>query len=240
MRFLIFMLAFSAFSLKAIAQADSVDIYTIDSITVKVENNTLSVTNKANDQIYIKNFSNPSAYAVDLDEDGVTEFLVNDYTEKDGQYFYTLYIFNAVDSFYMVDSIYSGLKEPYYMYSEELKGMLLITGSPDFDYLNINGTEDVFSPIICWKYSNYEVNIINDQLYEIFISENENNLRYIEQLTTEKGKDCDSSNLIKAAIASVYANFIYADEESNAEQVLNEFYNCKDLDAFRKEIKENL
>ena len=47
---------------------------------------------------YQKEFHNPKDFALDLDGDGVPEFLISDSYEKDSSTFYTLYVFNTLDS----------------------------------------------------------------------------------------------------------------------------------------------
>lgn len=216
------------------------DSLSIEGFTAAIIDSKLVVQNQDNKIIYQKLFTNPEGVLVDLDNDNVNELLVSDFYEANNQYFYTLFLFSAYDDFNLVDSIYSGLEEPYYAFSDEINGYIIITGSPDFDELYNIQEESVFSPIVCWSYDGHELGIINDQLYSIYLDENEKIISYVTMAFNKSGKTCEISKQLKQAIATVYTNYYHAGEKTNAENFLKNYYLCKDIEEFKNKIKELL
>lgn len=213
------------------------ELLLLDKFKIRFQGNSLMVSSLDNVVILNRKFNNPSPLTQDLDGDGNKELLITDCSQKDGACFYTIFLYNAIDSFYIVDSIYSGLKQPYIYSSEEINEDILVTGSPDFDSLYTPSLGASFSPIICWQYNGTELAIVNDKLYDIFISENEAIMDYIDVYLKENGKSCASAAKLKQAIASIYANYITADEKTNAEYSLKRYYSCDDLDKFKAVLK---
>lgn len=214
--------------------------FTINDFLITIHDSKLVVENQSKKSIFQKVFSNPEGFPVDLDNDSNDELLVTDFYEENNKYFYTLYVFSSLDSFYLVDSIYSGMREPSFTLSDETNGYILITGSPDFDeFFNIQ-EDEIFSPIVCWNYDNQELTIINDQLYDIYIEENEKIISYVAMTCRKLNKTCETSNLLKQAIATVYTNYYHAGEKSNAESFLKNYYLCNDIEEFRSKIKDLL
>lgn len=215
--------------------------FAVEDFNVKIQDAKLLVSDLDNKTVFNRQFQYPTAYTLDIDGDGASELLINDDNEQDGQDYYTLYVYNTIGSFYLIDSVYSGLKEPYYFFSDEINNVVLVTGSPDFDSLNTSAQqENVFSPLICWSFTDSSLNIVNDQLYNIFLSENEANMKFMDSFYKENGKNCESSRRIRAAVAATYANYIYADEYALAEKLLEEYYLCGDLKSFKEQISKLL
>ena len=222
-----------------------VNLYAQDTLLTEdysvIINNSKMFVEDANKQIIHEiTFNNPNGFLVDLDEDGADELIVNDFTEDKNHSYYTLYLFSPVDSFILIDSIYSGLTEPYYTFSDEIKGYMLITGSPDFDEFALAGSEYIFSPLVCWSYTDEGLTIINDQLYDVYIQENDKILSFINSEYSMDGKSCEESSELKQAIATVYTNFYHAGEKTNAENFLRNYYLCKDITEFKNKLKELL
>jgi len=216
------------------------ELFLLDHFKIKLQANKLTVSGSDNEAIiFQKSFIDPTPVAQDMDNDGIKELLISDCVKKNDICSYTVYVFNSVDSFYIVDSIYSGLKQPYSYSSEEINEEILVTGSPDFDSLYSSAIGSSFSPIICWQYNGSELEIVNDKLYDIFISENEAMIEFIDVYLKENGKNCASLSKLKQVIAAVYANYITADEKTNAEYTLKRYYSCDDLDKF-KALLQNL
>lgn len=214
--------------------------FAVEDFNIKIQDAKLLAGDLDNKTVYERQFQDPYAYTLDIDGDGASELLINDDTQTDGQDNYTLYVYNTVGSFYLIDSIYSGLKEPYSFFSDEINSVVLVTGSPDFDSLNVAGQDEVFSPLVCWSFVDSSLNIVNDQLYNVFLQENEANMNYMDSFFKERGRNCESSRLLKAVIASAYANYIYADEYALADKVLEEYYLCEDLKQFKEQISKLL
>ncbi len=215
------------------------NLFTTESFIVKITGSKLVAEELLERKIvYQKNFIHPTGYVTDLDNDGNVEFLVNDCRESEGKNYYSVFIYNTIDSFYLIDSILSGLKEPYYTFSDEVNEVILITGSPDFDVYNSDEIETIFSPLVCWGFQGNEFGLVNDQLYDIFINENEKYIDFIEAQYKNKGKNCSTANLLRGVIASVYINYCYADEKAVADKSFDEFFVCDNKTLFKEEIKK--
>ncbi len=213
--------------------------YNFDQFNVKIENSKLEVFDKYQKLVFEKKFIDPHDLSADLDGDGINEYLVIDEMKDSSRSLYTLYIFNTIDSFYVADSIPSGYLEPYQSVSEDSGSNIIVTGNPNFDSLNI-GNEDTFIPIKCWKYDNGEIFSVNDEVYNIFISENDKLIDMIDSYFDSNTKDCKSTETVKAAIATVYANYIYAGDKILANQFLKKYYLCSDLEKFKRKLDELL
>lgn len=216
------------------------ETFTADKYFIKLDNSILSVQDSAAQMVYTQKFSHPTGYVADLDGDGTVEFLINDFREHDGTNSYSLYVFNTVDTFYLADSIYSGLKEPYYVFSPEIKSVVLITGSPDVDSLYNGQIENIFSPMVCWAVVDGELTIVNDQLYDIFMEENDKIISFIETYFKANAKDCTTSKQLISAIATLTINYYYAEEKTNAENVLKQFYFCDDREKLAEVLLKML
>lgn len=210
--------------------------YSFDLFTVQFNGSHLKTF--MNDKlVFQKDFNDPHEFVSDLDNDGVNELLVTDSFKKGNGIFYTLYIFNTIDSFYTADSIYSGALEPYQINSDEVGGTIIITGNSKFDIFNKEDGE-AFIPIECWKYESSQLYPINDEVYDIFISENENLIETIDSYLETSTVDCKSIDKLKAIIASVYTNYISAGEKILASKFIKKYYPCSDAAAFIKTINE--
>ncbi|MCX6149295.1 MAG: hypothetical protein NTX22_02080 [Ignavibacteriales bacterium] len=234
-----FLLVFIAFLLLDKSSAQD-NLFSTESFIIKLSGANLLVENLERNIVFEKIFSHPKGFVVDMDNDGAVEFLVNDFTIRQGKSFYSTFLYNTVDTFYLIDSIYSGLKEPYYSFSDELNEVILITGSPDFDSLNTSEMETIYSPLVCWGFVGFELAIVNDQLYDFFIAENEKYIDFIDQFYKSKGTGCNSTSLLKSVIAALFVNYIYADEKAVAEKSIQQYYNCDDREKFKEAIKKLL
>ncbi len=213
--------------------------YTLNIFTAKFIQNHLEVFDSTKKQVYEKTFNNPHETLADLDNDGVNEFLVSDLYEKGNADFYTLYIYNTIDSFYVADSIQSGCMEPTERESKEYGGIIVLTGNLNFDIFN-KDAEDKYLPIECWHYENGKINSINDQIYNIFISENDTLTEVLDSYLESNPDDCNSLAKVKGIIASIYANYMSAGENILANQFLKKYYHCNDLEIFKKKLNELL
>ncbi len=230
-----YILSFLLLTLLAAPAECQEETYRFDLFKVEISGPALRVYDSYNNIIFTREFSSPQSYSVDLDGDSVDEFLVVDSFKDKGRRFYSLYIFNTIDSFYLADTINSGLTEPYPFKSAETGGMIIVSGDSRFYYLN-KDTADVFLPIYCWKYESGKILPANDELYDIFISENDQMADIVDDYMNENGKSCASSEAMKAAIAAVYANYMHAAEKSLASQFLKKYYNCSDLKEFQQSL----
>ena len=214
------------------------NIFSTESFIINLSGSNLTAENLERTVIFQKSFKNPAGVVVDLDNDNNVEFLVNDFSIIDGRKHYFTYIYNTLDTFYLMDSIYSGLKKPYYTFSYELNEVILISGSPDFDTLNTNQLDEIYSPLICWGFLGTEFGIVNDKLYDIFLTENEKHIDFIDSVYRVNIKSCGTSQLVRSIIAAVFINYLYADEKTMAEKSFYQYYDCDDKEKFKSSIQK--
>jgi hypothetical protein len=186
--------------------------------------------------LYTHSFRNPSENGVDLDGDGIDEFLVIDQMEEDGRRQFILFIFNITESFFLVDSISSGSIEPYIIYSEEVEDYILISGNSSFMQFTGNNAEHL--PVNCYKYETGEVFLVNDEIYDVFISENDELLEIIDKYFEMNARNCTSSLDIIPALSAAYANYINAGEPTLASHLITNYYYCDDKERFIKKIDD--
>ncbi len=209
--------------------------YNFDLFNVSLQKSVLKVWDKKDNLIYTRTFTNPSADTIDYDDDGIDELsIINSRIENNKEYF-ELYIFNTIDSFYLADSIDSGLLKPFYIYSDEINGIMQITGNSEFDFFNTD-SEYVCLPLNCWKYESGKIYNINNKIYDFFIAENDTLIENIDSYLENNRKDCNTTGVLKALLASVYANYLNAGEKILAKQFLQKYYFCKDLESFKQKI----
>ncbi len=209
--------------------------YSFDLFNVKLQNSVLKVWDKQNNLIYTGTFSNPTADTIDYDDDGVNEFYILESRFKAGKTYYMLYIYNTIDSFYLADSIDSGLLKPLSIFSDEINGIMIVSGNPKFNFLNTDSL-DVYLPLNCWRYESGKIFNINTKIYDYFISENDTLIENIDSYLENNRKDCNTTDSLKALLASVYANYLNAGEKILAKQFLQKYYLCKDIESFKQKI----
>jgi hypothetical protein len=211
--------------------------FSFDSFSLKIVKNELTAFNSNKQIFYQKEFHNPKDFALDLDGDGVPEFLISDSYEKDSSTFYTLYVFNTLDSLTLADSVFSGLIEPYEIKSSEAGGMIIVSGNPAIDSLNTD-SDNIFLPVNCWKYESGGLFSVNDDVYKIFINENNDIIDYLDNYYESKHADCESASKVKSALASGYINYMHSGDKILARQFLNEYYHCSDLNNFEQYLNK--
>lgn len=213
--------------------------FTVEDFEIKIDNSNLSVFREQS-PVFSRKFNDPSIFTADLNNDGLEEVVVFDYDLKEGLECYSAYVFDCSGSFIMTDSIYSGLKEPYMLESDESEKIIVVTGSPDFDSLYVPALGTPFSPMVCWTFGDSSLTQVNDEMYDVFIEENEKNIEFIKSYYAQHGSNCTASGELKQVLATVYANYIYADEKALAEMTLVRFYYCGDEAQFRERINNIL
>lgn len=215
-------------------QADTT--FNMDLLTINLSGNILEVKNPADNILFQHTFNHPSASTSDLDGDGIDELLITDYLEKSEKKDYIFYVFSMMDVISQAE-IYSGYFEPYVIFSEEIQKNIIISGDSTLNYLN-QGSE-IFYPLICREYQDgYFVNVNND-LYDLFISDNENIIEYLDNYFKSNRRDCASGVNIKNAVAAGYINYLSAGEITMANHFFQNYYLCDDSLEF-KEILNNL
>ena len=199
----------------------------------KLENNKLIVTNPAGEAIFEKYFSEPEELFVNLSECSQAEYLIRDKKIVNGipKYFAFLYTIN--DTFCLIDSLYSGVYEPTPTYCSEINKTLLLIGNPEFDSLYSSFEHEYFSAVSCLQFEDGRLFNVDDQVYDLFLQENEPIISYLESVWSGSSKDCSSSTEIKSAVAAVYLNYLNAGEKVLARQFLNDYYLCPDKESFK-------
>ena len=209
--------------------------FVTDLFTLALNNNSLSVLDKKESQIYSNEFQNPAGYLSDLNMDGNDEFLVKDAVSVDNKARYELYIYNLLDTFFLAGKINSGTTEPYEAESGEIEGLIIVAGNSDFSFMN-KDSEFLLLPINCWKFEEGKISIVNSEIYDSFITENNNILLTLDSFFVENGNDCNSSSRIKSFIGSAYINYLNAGENSVASNFIKTYYFCDDADQFKQEL----
>lgn len=211
--------------------------FLIGDYSVTLEDNHLKAFNYDGELILEKMFHVSIGYTADLDLDGKSELMINDARiNNDSTFYFTLFIFTGDDSFLLVDSIYSGVIEPYIFSSQDVEYTFLVTGNTQFEQVNNPECIEAFLPLYCWKYDGEKMVFINDEVYDVFLIEVERLLNLIDINYHSEVKTCEGSLLLKGLIASIYANYIYAYELSNAEIFLKKYYHCDDIQTFKELI----
>jgi len=210
-----------------------------DNFTVKLNDNLLQVYSNEGSLMFSQKFENPVFTTADLDSDAVDEYILIDYKILDQKKDYTVFVYNTIDTFYCVDSIRSGFYEPYVFYSDEVKGNVIIAGIPGFNEFNL-GKTDISMPLNIWQYNENGIALINDQIYNLFLSENESVVDYLDAYFDSNVKNCNSSEQVNNIVAAGYANYKNAGDVSIASQFLLKYYLCTDIDNFKKKIEKLL
>ncbi|MFA6597752.1 MAG: hypothetical protein WCS69_08515 [Ignavibacteriaceae bacterium] len=199
----------------------------------KLEKGKLTVTDVAGKIIFEKSFTEPVEFFVDLSNGPNAEYLIRDKINEKGKPKYYAFIYCITDSFYLIDSVYSGVYEPVPFYSEEIARTLLLTGKPEFDSLCSAFEQEYFSAVTCLQLEDGKLFNVDDLVYDVFLQENEPVISFIESSWGGSSKDCSVSEEIKSAVATVYINYVNAGEKVLARQFLNDYYLCPDKEAFK-------
>jgi len=216
-------------------QSDST-VAEFELFTVRLNGKILNVVSSEGALLYSREFDNPQFTTADLDSDGVEEYILTDYKNIDDMSDYTLFVYNTLDTFYCVDSISSGFIEPYIVFSDEEESNVIIAGIAQFNELNI-GKDDIALPINVWKYEDAALTNINNEVYDLFESEAEATIDYLEDYFDSNIENCNSSQQVSNVIASGYINLINEGEISVASQFLKKYYLCPDIDSFKQKIE---
>jgi len=161
--------------------------------------------------------------------------MVKDAVSVDNKARYELYIYNLLDTFFLAGKINSGTTEPYEAESGEIEGLIIVAGNSDFSFMN-KDSEFLLLPINCWKFEEGKISIVNSEIYDSFITENNNILLTLDSFFVENGNDCNSSSRIKSFIGSAYINYLNAGENSVASNFIKTYYFCDDADQFKQEL----
>jgi hypothetical protein len=234
MKFLI-LVTFLLFTLILNAQDRN---YQFTEFQIFINGNKVTVLTETDSLIFERTFNNLNESTFDLDADGNSEFIVFEIDSllHSG---YIIYLFNTLDEFFLIDSILAGITEPSIIISGEINFPVINCGNPDFEIFFSDNSEN-YEPINLWKFEQGELYLANEDVYEIYLKENENLIEYINGELGNNNINCESVKPHISAIASVYANYINAGEVSTAVKLIKKYYPCKDLENFQQTIDELL
>ncbi len=211
--------------------------FIINSYEIKLENSYLLILSTDGKEIYRRSFTIPSIWLSDLDNDGIQEIVLVDSETLSGKSSHKLFIYSLIDSIRLIDSIDSGFMQPYDMISDELQQTIIITGNPSFNQFNLS-SDLIFLPLNLWRYENLELFSVNSELYDVYITENENIISFLDENFHSKKWDCKHSLEFLNAVVSAYVNYLNAEEYSIASQLLQKYYVCEDFGALIKKINK--
>lgn len=225
-------LFFILFSIISFAQVDSVSSL---SYSFTIKDNILTVT-MGETTVYQKTFFHPDGYTIDMDEDNNNEYIVIDSVTAGSNCYFNLYIYNTLDSFYLVDSVLSGNSKPYETASEDVEGILFATGNPAYD--KFSSLNDVsFSTLNFWKFVEGSLYLVNSEVYDLYIESNDEIIQILDSYIGTKALDCSTSKEILGAVAAVFGNYLSAGEDALAIKFLKEYYLCADVDVLENELR---
>ena len=209
------------------------ETYNYGNYFISINNSTLKAFNSDTTLFYQKKFSDPVILAIDLDNDDVNEIVVIDNKVLSGKNEYTLFVYNTLDSLYLVDSVYSGSTEPRKVYSEDLNTILLATGNAVFDSLNaIDSLSSL--PLNFWKFEDGSLFLADASVYQLYFNENNNLIDILDGYYSQNGRTCESTLKVKGIIASGFINYYNVGETTLASQFLKNYYLCNDIGNFKQ------
>jgi hypothetical protein len=213
------------------AQAEN---YEFDNFTVTVQKNILSVKSVSGETIYTRQFDNLKEFTSDLDGDSIPEFCVSEEMKNGNNTIYKMLVYNTVDTFTLADSLESLNMEPYSVADED-SGQLVFVAA-DTNFLRFAGDVPVTAAVNCYEFDGLNFVQINDQIYDIFMRQNEEIVDSLDNFFDDNSNDCASSKKVLSLIASLYVNYKNADENSISLHLLNKYYFCSDLLDFKSKL----
>lgn len=207
-------------------------IFEFNNLRASFEDGLLNVKTSTDSSIYSRAFNDPVLYAQDLNADSADEFIVVDYQQNGKNYVYNMYIYKIFDEFSLVDSLYSGLVEPYFEINSELNKTILVAGDPEFDFLNNPDSDETYSPMRCYAFEDDFIVSVDDELYDIYIKNNDEIISFLDEFYQTNGKIPANTEKVKAAIAEVYINYLSAQEKALAQKFIDSYYFSADKESF--------
>lgn len=214
--------------------------YKFDNFSISVKNNIVLAKSQTGETLYSRNFGNVKEFMADMDGDSIPEFCLIGNKIDGGNSTYNLYVFNTVDTFFLADSLESLNTEPYLVFSEELEKDVIVVGNPDI--LKISGIRKDSSivPLDCYEFDGNTFNLANNEMYDFFMQTNEELLDSLDDFYASHPMDCQNAKEIKLLLASIYLNYLNANEDSMALHFLNKYYFCDDVTEFKTKLTELL
>lgn len=210
--------------------------YEFDGFSVSVNGNLVTAKSGSGEIFYSAKFTNMTESLVDLDNDSLPEFCITTKNTAGKNDYYKFYVFNAVDSFYLADSLESLNIEPYTIIDEESGKTFIVTGNPELKRIAGKNEEKIYAAVDCYGYDGNSFFTANDQVYDVFLQENEELLDSVDAFYKNNANDCSKSDGILSCVAAVYLNFKNANEDSMALHFLNKYYFCKDIMEFKARL----
>lgn len=212
--------------------------YKFDNFTVSVKNNIVLAKSSTGDLLYSRSFNNAKEFLADLDGDSLQEFCVIENKTEGANATYCLYVYNTVDTFFLADSLESLNVEPYLVSADELGQDIVVVGNPDILKIHDIKKESGIVPLDCYAFDGTDFLLANDGMYDFFMQTNEELLDSLDEFYENHPQDCANSQEIKMLIASIYINYLNANEDSMALHFLNKYYFCNDATEFKTKLTE--
>lgn len=215
------------------AQAEN---YEFDTYTVTVEKNIVLAMDVNGKIFYNRPFENLKEFLADLDGDSISEFCVTTSKTINNNTFYKVYVYNTIDTFQLADSLESLNLEPYSVYDEESEREIFVVGNPACIKLALNKEETITAALDCYEYDGTGFNLINNQVYDIFMRQNEMLVDSLDSFYADSDSNCTCSQKVRSLIAATYLNYKNAFEDSISLHFLNKYYFCNDVLDFKSKL----
>ncbi|MHC1737058.1 MAG: hypothetical protein AB9882_03510 [Ignavibacteriaceae bacterium] len=209
-----------------------------DDVSIKISSDSTAITIQYPGQtFFLAGLSSPKILDAELNNDDRGELIVINRYVNEGLTLYSAYVINLFDSIYVIDSIRSGIVEPFLAYSEEVSSTLLIIGYPEIDSLN-RASAGKYSPINALMYDGSKIYSVNEEVYSLFIDEIEDLLLLLEGKPIHTG--CEFTKENSSLIASIYINYVNAGDLSMAALFLKNYYFCTDYVLYKEYLRNLL
>lgn len=209
-----------------------------DDVSIKISGDSTSVTIQNQGQSFsLGGLSSPKILDAELNNDERGELIVINRHENGELTTYSAYVINLSDSICVIDSLRSGIVEPFLVYSEEVTSNLLIIGYPEIDSLN-RASAGKYSPINALMYDGSKIYSVNEEVYSLFIEETEDLLKILDEKPILTG--CEFTRENSSLIASIYINYVNAGELSIASLFLKNYYLCTDYVVYKEYLRNLL
>lgn len=209
-----------------------------DELSIKISGDSSVITIQYPGKSFtLGGLSSPKILDAELNNDEKGELIVINRHANEGLTTYSAFIINLFDSIYIIDSVKSGIVEPFLVYSDEVSSTLLIIGYPELDSLN-RISSGKYSPINALMYDGNKIYSVNEEVYSLFIEETEDLLAILDSKPIYTG--CEFTKENSSLIASIYINYVNAGELAMGSVFLKNYYLCTDYVVYKEYLRNLL
>jgi|GEM_PF-655199 len=212
--------------------------YEFDNFTVSAKDKIVLAKTDDGQTFYSRKFDNAEfkEFLSDLDGDSIPEFCVKVSDKIDNNTYYKVYVYNAVDTFYLADSLESLNVDPFSVSDEDNGQEIYVVGNTGLATLATNKKEEITTSVDCYLFDGVNFVLANDQMYDIFIHQNDDLLDSLDEFYDSADKDCANSKKMATLIGAIYINLKNANEDSMALHFINKYYFCDDLKDYVEKL----